>query len=168
MLLYCGLLLICLNCVRTTEYVYDYGLENSATEWNSRFSYWPSLHNALARLQKRDIVSGQSEGGSVLNNPPASENPPSLHPAITNTTNGGTTTKTAIQTTTTPSHEPSVSNDIPSNPKTESSGLPKGIFFHIDFTLQSTNKKQTSTLFTNKKVSSLFLVNTRSNDKGNV
>lgn len=132
MFLYCGLLLICLNYVRTTEYVYDYGLDNSATEWNQRFSYWPSLHNALARLQKRDLesVGGQSEGGSVQNSPPESVNLPLVHPAppaINNTISEDMSTKTAIQSTPAPPQLPSVSNEIPSNPKTEISGSPKGI-----------------------------------------
>lgn len=143
MLLHCGLLLICLNYVRTTDYIYDYGLGNSATEWNRRFSYWPSLHNALARLQKRDIpIGGQSEGGSVQNIPAASVNPSSPHPVPPETTSapsGVTPIKTAaVQTTSTPSHEPSASNDIPNNPKTELPGSPKGILFHIVFIIYIT------------------------------
>lgn len=132
MLLHCGLLLICLSYVRTTEYFYDYGLENSATEWNRRFSYWPSLHNGLARLQKRDIAfGGQSEGGSVINNPAAAADPPLPQPAVpapSSPTSGDTPTKAAIPIT--PSHEPSASNDAPINPKPELSGSPKGMLFH--------------------------------------
>lgn len=138
MLLYCGLLLICLNYVRTTEYVYDYGLENSATELHRRFSYWPSLHNGLARLQKRDIpAEGQSEGGSVQNIPAVSVNPVSLHPAPTaptSTTSGGTPTKAAIQTIPISSIQPSASNDVSNSPKTELSGSPKGILLHCFYT----------------------------------
>lgn len=132
MLLHCGLLLICLNYVRTTEHVYDYGVENSVTEWNRRFSYWPSLHNGLARLQKRDIpAGGQSEGGSVQNIPAVSVNSDSFHPALpatTSTTSGGTPTKTVIQAIPIPSNQPSTLNDVPNSPKIELPGSPKGIF----------------------------------------
>lgn len=142
MLLHCWLLLICLNYVRTTEDVYDYGLGNSATEWNRKFSYWPSLHNALARLQKRDIPvlgEGLSEGGGVPNGPVPSADPVSLHPAphsdsnatISGLPNVASTLPAAKQTTQTPSLQPSASNNVPKEPKPELSRPSKGIYLFL-------------------------------------
>lgn len=76
MLIRCGLLLLCLNCVRTTEYFVSDG--NRVAEFNRRFSLWPSVHNAarLLRLRREAEVGEvlQSEGGSdVL--PPVDKNP---------------------------------------------------------------------------------------------
>ncbi|PZC75671.1 hypothetical protein B5X24_HaOG205778 [Helicoverpa armigera] len=70
MLIRCGLLLLCLNCVRTTEYFGSDGLAGGrVAEFNRRFSLWPSVHNAARLLRVRreaEASSGlQSEGGNV-------------------------------------------------------------------------------------------------------
>ncbi|KAJ8726887.1 hypothetical protein PYW08_015284 [Mythimna loreyi] len=65
MLIRCGLLLLCLNCVRTTEYVVSDG--DRVAEFNRRFSLWPSVHNAARLLRVRreaEAAVVQSEGGS--------------------------------------------------------------------------------------------------------
>ncbi|KAI5641933.1 hypothetical protein NE865_05932 [Phthorimaea operculella] len=68
-----GLLLMFLSCVRTKDYVYDYGLENVVTEMETKYSYWPSFHNAL-RMRKREVQQPlqsntpvPSEGGGIVN-----------------------------------------------------------------------------------------------------
>lgn len=64
MLLRCGLLLLCLNCVRTTESV---GSDVGRVDEFNRFSFWPSMHNAarLMRVRREAQVAAvaQSEGG---------------------------------------------------------------------------------------------------------
>ncbi|XP_049865385.1 uncharacterized protein LOC126366319 [Pectinophora gossypiella] len=81
MILRCGLLLMVLAFVRTTEYSYDYGLDNMVTEVERRYSYWPSVHNALLKLRKREVKgdAGLSEGGEVA--PVASNQPTVAAPA---------------------------------------------------------------------------------------
>lgn len=64
MLIRCGLLLLCLNCVRTTEYFGSAG--GRVSEFNS-FSLWPSVHNAARLLRvRKEVEDGavrHSEGG---------------------------------------------------------------------------------------------------------
>ncbi|KAJ2950754.1 hypothetical protein O0L34_g9015 [Tuta absoluta] len=72
-LIHSGLWLMFLSCVRTKDYVYDYRLENVVTEMETKYSYWPSFHNAL-RMRKREVqqplqpnTSIQSDGGEIFN-----------------------------------------------------------------------------------------------------
>lgn len=62
MLIRCGLLLLCLNLVRTSEYISDGATRARVAEFNRRFSLWPSVHNA-ARLMR---VRREAEAGSVV------------------------------------------------------------------------------------------------------
>ncbi|XP_075972737.1 uncharacterized protein LOC142974349 [Anticarsia gemmatalis] len=72
MLIHCGLLLLFLNCVRTTEYVDSNGaLNDRVAEFNKRFSWWPSVHNAASlvrvrRQAEQAVVKGVSEGGTEV------------------------------------------------------------------------------------------------------
>lgn len=96
MLIRCALLLLCLNCVRTTERFVSDG--DPVAEFNRRFSLWPSVHNAARLLRvRREAEVGevaQSEGGSDVM-PPGDKNPssgsvnPPLLSEIKNTTKNG-------------------------------------------------------------------------------
>lgn len=66
MLLHCGLLLLFLNCVRTTEYVHSNGVIDDRAE---RFSWWPSVHNAASlvrvrRQAEKVVEKAETEGGA--------------------------------------------------------------------------------------------------------
>ncbi|KAJ0179232.1 hypothetical protein K1T71_004944 [Dendrolimus kikuchii] len=102
MLLRCSLLLLCLTCVQPTEDTRDNVHKSHVTEYNSRFSVWPSIHNAAtahflrnrrdAQEQnnvKPNVENGQTEGGVVhIEHPLAST--PQLVVSTTGTKNVST------------------------------------------------------------------------------
>lgn len=83
MLIRCCLLLLFLNCVRTSGFSGNDGL--TVAEFNRRFALWPSVHNAAKLMRVRREAEkagtvGQSEGGtvavpSVNNSPPVTVKP---------------------------------------------------------------------------------------------
>ncbi|KAM3968156.1 uncharacterized protein ACR2FA_006123 [Aphomia sociella] len=74
MIIRCGLLLLFLNCVRTTENIYNDELV-ARNDFDGRFSYsfWPSIHNAakMMKLHKRDVQLTEAEDSKKQPTPPA-------------------------------------------------------------------------------------------------
>lgn len=66
MLVHCGLLLLFFNCVRTTAFVYPNGLvKDRVTEVNTRFSWWPSVHNAMVKMKREEGQLAPEQAGVV-------------------------------------------------------------------------------------------------------
>lgn len=86
MLIRSGLVLLILNCVRTTEFVGANAVNGGRlANFNRRFSFWPSVHNAARLLRVRREAEKaaaviQSEGGAVLQS--AIETPSDLAKAL--------------------------------------------------------------------------------------
>ncbi|KAJ8724914.1 hypothetical protein PYW07_015872 [Mythimna separata] len=92
MLIRCGLLLLCLNCVRTNQYFVSDG--DQVAEFNRRFSLWPSVHNAARLLRVRRQAEAavlESEGGSAKVAPVDNTSPAGVaNPAPAAKVNDGT------------------------------------------------------------------------------
>lgn len=94
-LLQCGLLLLCANCVRLENNEHSYTENRAMNLWRS-YSWWPSIHNGAVLRNKRQAapvgVVGKTEGGEVKPKDQPAE-PPAPTPAL-----GLTSTPAALPT----------------------------------------------------------------------